>query len=170
MESVREDLFQFEYYILGDSAYPIELLLLPPYDASSPKTSEDDFNFSIKCKDYSRMCFWRNRSSMGIFWKILSCSLDHTSVIIEGEMRLHSFLVDYRDEYCDKEKEANERRIFTEDMENSGSMIMVVGNDVGITGRISNQKKNDRHRGMQLKDKLRIFLMKHDMHRARNEE
>ena len=100
----------------------------------------------------------------------MSCSLDHASVIIEGAIRLHNSLVDYRDEHCDQEKEENERRIFTEDMENSGTMVMVVGNDIGMTGRISNQKKNDRHRGMQLKDKLRIFLMNHDMHRARNEE
>ena len=45
MESVRKDLFQLGYYILGNSAYPIESFLLPPYDADSPKPSEDDFNF-----------------------------------------------------------------------------------------------------------------------------
>ena len=105
---------------------------------------------------------------MGIFWKRLSFSLNHTSVVIEGAMRLHNFLVDYRDQHCDKEKEANKRRIFTEDMENSGAMVMVVGNNVGITGGISNQEKNNRHRGMQLRDKLRMSLMKYDMHRARN--
>ena len=107
---------------------------------------------------------------MGIFWKRLSFSLDHTSVIIEGEMCLHNFLVDYQDEYCDKEKEANERRIFTEDIKNSGAMIMVVSNDVGITGRISNQEKINQHRGVQLRDKLRISLTNHDMHRVSNEE
>ena len=55
-------------------------------------------------------------------------------------------------------------------MENSDAMVMAVGNDIGITGRISNQEKNNRHRGMHLRDKLRISLINHDMHRARNEE
>ena len=55
-------------------------------------------------------------------------------------------------------------------MENSGAMIMVLGNDYGIAGRISNQEKINRYRGMQLRDKLRIYLMNRDMHRASNEE
>ena len=45
MESVREGLFKLGYYILGDSEYTIESFLLPPYDAASPKTPEDDFDF-----------------------------------------------------------------------------------------------------------------------------
>ena len=84
----------------------------------------------------------------------MSFSLDHNSVIIEGEMCPHNFLVDYRDEYCDKEKEENERRIFTEDMGNRDAMIMVLGNDVSIIGRISNQEKNTRHRGMNMEVSL----------------
>lgn len=103
-----------------------------------------------------------------LFWKILTSSLDHGSVIIEGAMHLHKFLVDYQDEHCDKYQEINERRIFNEDLANSDAMIMIAGNDVA--GTIRNQEMNNRQRGMQLRDKLIISFMDHDMHTGRKEE
>ena len=171
LESVREELFALGYYILGDSAYAIESFLLPPYDAANPKTSEDDFNFFHSSARITVECaFGEIDLRWGIFWKRLSCSLEHATVIIEGAMRIHNFLVDYRDEHCDREQELNERSIFTDDIANSDALVMVVGNDVGAGGRVSNQDKNNRHRGMQIRDQLRISLMDHDMHRARKDE
>ena len=85
-------------------------------------------------------------------------------------MRLHNFLVDYRDEHSKEDNNVNERKIFREDILNSEATIMVVGNDNRAPGRLTNQDKYNRERGMLVRDKLRISLMNHDMHRARKEE
>lgn len=85
-------------------------------------------------------------------------------------MRLHNFLVDYLYDHCDKEQQANEKKQFTEDTANSDTLVIVVCNDVGTTDRISNQKMNNQHICIQLRDKLIIYFMDHDMHRARKEK
>ena len=100
----------------------------------------------------------------------MTCSLDHASVIIEGAMRLHNFIVDYRDEHCNTDTGVTDRRIFTEDISNNGAMVMVVGDDQRDKGRKSNDEKENRLKGLQLRDRLRISLMNHDMHRASREE
>ena len=46
---------------------------------------------------------------MGVCWKRLKCSLKKATVIIEGDMSLHNFLVDYRDEHADNEINICER-------------------------------------------------------------
>ena len=38
-------LFANRYLILGDSAYTIELFIIPPYDLAGKQTAENDFNF-----------------------------------------------------------------------------------------------------------------------------
>ena len=62
------------------------------------------------------------------FWKRLSCSLAHSTLIIEGAMHIHTFLVDCRNERSkiyestiDSEEESHtERIIFEEDCRDSG--------------------------------------------------
>ena len=86
-------------------------------------------------------------------------------------MRIHNFLVDYRDKHNDTASEVVlERRIFTEDISNSEEEVMVVGNDERVRGRRTNDYKENRVKGLQLRDKLRIALMNHDMHRPRRIE
>ena len=53
----------------------------------------------------------------------------------------YNFVVSYRDEHVDTENIVNERHIFTEDIDNSELIIIVVGNDFGTRGGIS---KNER--------------------------
>ena len=96
---VREEFYKLGYYILGDSVYVIESFLLPPYDSPNPRTLEDDFNFfqssaciTVECT-FGEIDIWR-----GIFWKRLTGSLDHSTVIIDGAIPIHNFLVDYRNE------------------------------------------------------------------------
>ena len=171
LQTVREDLFNLGYYILGDSAYAIESFILTPYDGASPQTAEDDFNFYQSSARITVECaFGEIDLRWGIFWKRLTCSLDHASVIIEGAMRLHNFIIDYRDEHCNTDKEVTDRRMFTEDISNNGAMVMVVGDDQRHKGRISNDEKEYRLKGLQLRDRLRISLMNHDMRRAAREE
>ena len=85
-------------------------------------------------------------------------------------MRIHNFLVDYRDKHCDRAAEVCDRIIFTEDILNSGEEVMVIGDDEGVRGRRTNDAKENRVKGLQLRDKLRLALMNHDMHRPRKEE
>ena len=49
-------LFNLGYFVLVNSAYGIESLLIHPYDNTPPRTPEDDFNFyhssariTVKC-------------------------------------------------------------------------------------------------------------------------
>ena len=171
LEKVRDELYNLGYYILGDSAYAIESFVLPPYDAASPKSSEDDFNFYHSSARITVECaFGEIDLRWGIFWKRLTCSLANATLIIEGAMRLHNFLVDYRDEHADKELIVNERQLFQDDIDNSDATVMVVGNDLRSQGNITTNEKTQRVKGLQLRDKLRISLLDHDMHRPRKEE
>ena len=59
----------------------------------------------------------------GVFWKRLTGSLEHSALIIEGAMRIHNFLVDYRDAQSTDESTNNmvderniERDIFENDI------------------------------------------------------
>ena len=94
----RDALFDLGYYILGDSAYAIESFLLPPYDNTTSRSSEDNFNFFQSSARITVECaFGGIDLRWGIFWKRLTSSLEHAALIIEGAMHLHNFLVDYRD-------------------------------------------------------------------------
>ena len=103
-------------------------------------------------------------------WKRLTCSLSRATLIIEGTMRLQIFLVEYRDEHADKEIIVNERQLPIEDINNSETEVMVVGNDVRACGNISNTERIERLIGMKLRDDLIISLMDHDMNRPRKDE
>ena len=85
-------------------------------------------------------------------------------------MRLHNFLVDYREEDSDSIPDETERSIFNEDMVDSGESAMVVGNGVGVRGNISNHEREMRLKGLKLRDKLILSLMDHDLKRPRKEE
>ena len=129
---------------MGDSAYAIESFLIPPYDNTSPKTSEDDFNFYHSSARITVECaFGEIDLRWGIFWKRLSVSLSHATVIIEGAMHLHNFLVDYRESHVkDMELYRNiEREVFHNDLIDSGIIPLVVGEEGRDMGRPLNSEK-----------------------------
>ena len=67
----------------------------------------------------------------GIFWKRLTCSLENAALIIEGSMRLHNFLVDYRESNKDIDQELDailERHLFEQGLDDSNIVPIVVGN------------------------------------------
>ena len=78
------------------------------------------------------------------FWKRLKGSLKNETIIIEGTMRLHSFLVDYREEYYDPITDETKRSTFNTVVVDSDKSAMVVGNGVGISGNISNHEREMR--------------------------
>ena len=171
---IIDELYRLGYYILGDSAYAIESFLLPPYDNATSRSSEDDFNFYHSSARITVECaFGEIDLRWGIFWKRLTGSLEHSSLIIEGAMRLHNFLVDYRDAqiHVDDEDNTTDSMIFQNDCQDRGIQPIVVGNDGGRPrGRPSASEKFYRTQGLKLRDQLRLSLKDHDMHRARQEE
>ena len=56
-----------------------------------------------------------------------------------------------------------------EDIDNSSVIVMVVGNNIDVTGRITKDEKKTRNRRMQRRGQQRKSLMNYDIHRARKE-
>ena len=171
---IRDELYRLGYYILGDSAYAIESFLLPPYDNATSRSSEDDFNFYHSSARITVECaFGEIDLRWGIFWKRLTGSLEHSALIIEGAMRLHNFLVDYREAQTimPDEDQTTDSTIFENDCQDRGIQPIVAGNDGGRPrGRPSGSEKFYRTQGLKLRDQLRLSLKDHDMHRPRHEE
>ena len=116
------------------------------------------------------MCIWRDRSTLGIFWKRLTSSLDNTFTIIEGAMRIHNFLVDYRDDnMMDMRKDfSNDLASHMETVAESGIIPGVVVNDNHRpSGRIANDEKVRRLKGIISRDELCMKIANHNMVRPR---
>ena len=156
------------YFILGDSAYCIESFLLPPYDNAEPRSQDDDFNFYHSSARITVECaFGEIDLRWGIFWKRLNYSLENIYIIIEGAMRLHNFLVDYRERMINVNQElheSHERLLFNEDITNSLAVPIQTCNDLGRPqGNISGDERMDRLKGMAIRDKLSQDLADLDM-------
>ena len=72
--------------------------MITPYDSASPRSPEDDFNFYHSSARITVECaFGEIDLRWGIFWKRLGFGLENCAIIIKGAMRLHNYLVDYRE-------------------------------------------------------------------------
>lgn len=130
-------MYEFGYYILVDLVYAIEYFLLPPYDSSNPRPLEDDFNFYHLSAHITMKCvFGEIGFTCGIVWKMLTYSIANATIIVEGAIQMHNFIVDYRDEHADKVIIVNEMELFQEVINNSDSTMMVVGNYLRFSGNI----------------------------------
>jgi len=157
---------------LGDSAYAIETFIIPPYDLTEARTSQDDFNFFHSSARITVECaFGEINMRWGIFWKPLRCSLDKSTIIIEGAMRLHNYLVEYRDANLPPSDFAVEQRIFDHDCTDIDACPIISGNDgARPAGRPSSDEREYRLQGLKLRDTLRLNFAACDMHRPRQEE
>ena len=142
--------------------------MITPYLQAAAQTNEDAFNFYHSSARITVECaFGEIDLRWGIFWKRLMCSLEHASIIIEGAMCLHNYLVDYR-ENGDEKSVDSEREIFIQDVRDRYVTPMQVGNDnVQLMGRPNNEDREKRLRGKLLRDSLSQALADHDMKRRR---
>ena len=88
-------------------------------------------------------------------------------------MHLHNFLVEYRNNCTNSEREnALERAIFNDDIRDDAIVRSVVGNDNnrGDGGRPTFEEKESRLNGIKLRNDLKNLLRSNDMHRPRNNE
>jgi hypothetical protein len=86
------------FYFICDSAYAIKSFLIPPFNDVVHGTAEDNFNFFHSSARIAVECaFGEIELRWGILWRHLQCSLAHNCQIIDACMRLHNFIVEYRE-------------------------------------------------------------------------
>ena len=174
LKEVSSRLLDKGFFIIGDSAYYVESFLIPPYDNAASKSAEDDFNFFHSSAIITVECaFGEIDLRWGIFCKRLTFSLENATIIIEGAMRLHNYLVNYR--LNNKTTSDNdgiiETNIFQQDILNSNAMPVIIGNGMGRPKEnISNDECLNRMKGCIICDTLKIALQDHDMHRPKRNE
>ena len=99
LESSAEDLRSRGLFLVGDSAYSLRSYLLVPYDNSAVKSKEDSFNFFLSsCRIYVECCFGEIDRRWGVLWKPLVGKLKNHKHTIDACLRLHNFIVDYRED------------------------------------------------------------------------
>lgn len=168
---ISEYLFKNEFFLIGDSAYSIDSFILTSHDQTLSKSKEDDFNFYHSSARITVECaFGEIDLRWGIFWKILTCSLNNASLIIEGAMHLHNYLVEYRNANRNNEI-INDTDLFNEIVTDVGAESLQVGNDLGRPrGRTTNVERSSRHLGLFIRNKLTNSLSTHGLYKPRKEE
>ena len=172
LTGMRDYLYEHGLYILGDSAYSLESFLLCLYLQPMYKSAEDTFNFYHSSARITVECaFGEIDLRWGIFWKRLMYSLEHTAIIIEGAMCLHNFLVDYRDDMKHERDLYIDRNIFNEQLMDTYADTLQVGNDdYRPPGRITDDTRTLRQKGLILRNSLCRTLADHDMQRPTRTE
>ena len=97
--------------------------------------------------------------------------MDNACLIIEGAMRLHNYLVDYRSTN-NTNNDLSDYHIFNETVIDSASEPLQVGNDTGRTrGRVANSELSSRNCGILLRNQLTNEIALHDdLRRPRRDE
>ena len=97
LKEKAEWLDQKKFFILADSAYAIDSFIIPPFDLAKSCTANDNFNFFHSSARITVECaFGEIDLSWGIFLRRLYGSIDNYFLIIQGAMRIHNFLIDFR--------------------------------------------------------------------------
>ena len=154
---MRDVLFQIGFLILGDSAYALDLFIIPPFESPLSRSQEDYFNFFQFSAHVTVECaFGEIDLRLGVFWKHLTCSLENSTTIIEGAMRLHIFLLDYREYTNSADDLLCDKGVFENECVDYGINSLVIGNEsVRPAGRVSNEEQLNRQKGILLRNNLK---------------
>lgn len=102
------------FYFVGDSAYSLKAFILTPFDNVAHATAEDNYNFFHSSARICVECaFGEIDLRWGILWRPLSFSLAHNCNVIDACMRLHNFIVDFREDSA--AELALDRSVFDDD-------------------------------------------------------
>ena len=150
-----QDLFRHGIYLVGDSAYALRSYLLTPYDNASPGSKEDAFNFYLSSnRIYVECAFGEIDRRWGIFWKPLQTSLTNHRYVIDAGLRLHNFIVDFRNQnsVINQYTEEEERREL-----NYASIVFSTVNPFAVLGNQADEEYEVRARGRvpNIEQKLR---------------
>ena len=166
-------------YLVGDSAYALRSYLLTPYDNAMPGSSEDVFNFFLSSQRiYVECAFGEIDRRWGIFWKPLQGSLTNHKYVIDSALRLHNFIVNYREEHGQVGKEHDDTDTsllnsasYDFQMENPFETMGAFSNEdihaYKRRGRHSNEEKKLRERGKTIRDNIRDMLARKGLARPK---
>ena len=130
------------YYFVGDSAYAIKSFLMTPFDNAVHGTPEDNYNFfHSSSRIWVECAFGEVDLRWGILWKPLGFRLKHNVNIIDACMRLHNFIVDWRNNDHFQSSNIDERSIFDEDHRRFMSAFPDL-EAVGVQGGENEEKRN----------------------------
>ena len=123
------------FYFIGDSAYSLKSFLVTPFDGVMHGTPEDDFNFFHSSSRISVECaFGEIDLRWGILWRPLGFNMKHNINTIDACLRLHNFIVDYREKHgVTSTNTAMDRDVFDEDCRRFMASQANVGR-VGVDG------------------------------------
>jgi hypothetical protein len=172
---MHSNLLNLKFYLIGDSAYSLRPFLLKPYDNAAPGSSEDVFNFMLSSSRIFVECTFGAEidARWGILWRPLQYNLDRHKFIIDACMRLHNFLVDYREEHGSERWEEDMEFYSAECLSfctaNPDIAVGIYGNGSqgeGATGRPSNRERDMRDKGIIMRDALRDLMKKNNLERC----
>lgn len=167
------------FYFIGDSAYSLKSFILTPFDNVFHGTPEDNYNFF---QSSSRICvectFGEIDLRWGILWKALQFNLQHNIRIIDACMRLHNFIVDFREAQEESGADDAEKSLFDEDcrrflaaQSNIGPIGVQGGEDdirrdangnPSVGGRPTNTEAEATREGKSIRESLRDYISSQD--------
>lgn len=160
--SLADTLYEKGLYLVGDSAYALRGFMICPYDNAKHGSTEDNFNFYQSSQRIHIECtFGEIYRRFGVFWRPLGGGLKEHRYTIEACLRLHNFIVDYREELKLKGSEVNDD-LDSDELEYSlqtfqleqpfENMGVVLGDNMRPSGRPAADEVFERDRGVALRD------------------
>lgn len=96
--SKSEEFLSKGLHVIGDSAHALRSFLVTPFDNAVHGSFQDNFNFhNSASRIYIECAFGEIDQFWGIFWKPLKFSLKENVKVIDAAMRLHNFIIDWRE-------------------------------------------------------------------------
>ena len=179
---ISDDLHEKELYLVGDSAYALRGFIMVPIDNAKPGTQEDAFNYFLSSQRIHVECaFGEIDRRFGIFWKPLEGKLANHQYTIDACMRLHNYIVDYREEMkrlgkgiWTEEYERQELDVESDNfmMENAANTLGAMGDEdvMRQAGRPTATEQFERNRGVELRNKFKEELARNNMARPDNSD
>jgi hypothetical protein len=137
-----------KYFFIGDSAYALRSFLMTPYDNAMHGTAEDNFNFFHSSSRIVVECaFGEIDLRWGILWRPLQFTLELNCKVIDACMRLHNFIVDFRE--AEQNTSASmeiDRVVFDDDCRRFLATILESGDEVfdgGVHGGEQEIRRNN---------------------------
>ena len=144
------------WYLVGDSAYALRPSLMTPHDNAKPRSKKDNFSFfQSSTRIYVESTFGEIDRRWGIFWRPLQGSLVNHRYTIDSAIRLHNFIVDWREAEIERQGptvEQGVRRQATDGIESDqeldvASRTFMIRNPFPLIGTYSEGLEEDRSRG-----------------------
>lgn len=152
-------------YLVGDSAYALRPYLLTPHNNVKSGSKEDNYNFfQSSTRIYVECAFGEIDRRWGIFWRPLQGSLSNHKYTIDSALRLHNFIIDWREAEIERQATRNAqgmRTLSPDDIEDIreldiASRTFMIANPFALIGTYSEGSEEDRARGRPTNEEKEI--------------